>query len=145
MAPIADTRAQTIIEMNVFLIENSIPIRERLKATIEELGGCVVGEGTVQDEILVDLKKAKPNIVIIDLSVVVGDGPAMLRRIKLVHPNIVIVIFTNYGNRQYQKVCLLSGADYFIDKSSDYWVLVNLLRSLKDALSRSIGGITSEA
>ena len=143
--PIAGSRAQTATKMKVFLIENSIPIRIRLKATVEELGGSIVGEASAQEDVLAKIEKAKPHILLIDLSLVEGNGPAMLGRVRLAQPDIVIVVFTEYGSLQYQRVCILSGADFFIEKAADYLVLVRLLESLKGVICSSAGGRTSEA
>ena len=143
--PIAGSRAKTATKMKVFLIEKSIPIRTRLKATVEELGGSVVGEASTHEDVIAEIGEAKPHILLIDLSMVEGNGPAILRRVKLAQPDIIIVVFTDYVSPQYQRVCILSGADFFIEKAADYLVLVSLLESLRGVICSSTGGTTSEA
>jgi DNA-binding NarL/FixJ family response regulator len=47
-------------------------------------------------------------------------------------------VITNYPYPQYQKKCLENGADYFLDKSSEFEKIVGILQTL--IKSDQIGG-----
>lgn len=131
--------------MQVFLVENSPPIRARLKATVEELGGRVVGEAATEHEAIVGLALKQPQIAIVDLALAEGNGLTVLRQVKRRQPTIVVVMLTDHDTRQYQQVCMLSGADFFMEKAADYSVLVDLLRTLEGVIAKTSEGLKREA
>jgi DNA-binding NarL/FixJ family response regulator len=131
--------------MKVFLAENSLPIRERLKTTIEEVGGTVVGEAASQDEAIIGLVLTEPQLAIVDLSLAEGSGLAVLRHLKRYQPRVVVVVLTDHSTERYQQVCMLSGADYFLEKAADFSVFAKLMETLQRVIGKTLEGIKREA
>ena len=107
--------------MNVFICDDSILIRERLAEQLTQVTGitsCEQAE-TVSDSIS-KIKKTHPDIAIVDLRLPDGSGMEVLEFIKKKIPSIIVLVLTNYPNSQYKKKCLRLGADYFLDKSSEF-------------------------
>jgi DNA-binding NarL/FixJ family response regulator len=53
--------------VDVFLIENSVQIRERLKIIIEDAGAQVVGEAATEEDALKGIRSTQPDLAVIDL------------------------------------------------------------------------------
>jgi len=119
--------------MKVFLVEDSVIVRERIKETIGEVGGVVVGEAETEKDAINCIGVTRPDLVVIDLELAKGSGLGVLRRInqlKQFNPELKIVVLTNRERELYEKVCLAEGADYFLDKSRGYPLFVKLLESV---------------
>src|SRR5215510_14898098 len=106
--------------MNVFVVEDSAPIRERLTAMLSGIEGVtVVGHAETPGEALEGILRTRPDSVVLDLHLVGGTGIDVLRRAHPQVPATVFIVRTNYPNPQYRRICMEAGAAYFFDKSSE--------------------------
>ena len=107
-------------EMNVYIVEDSASIRERLAAMLGGIEGVtVVGEAETPGEALEGILRTRPDSVVLDLHLVGGSGIEVLRQGRLKSPGTVFIVLTNYPNAQYRRICMEAGAAYFFDKSSE--------------------------
>ena len=49
-----------------------------------------------------------------------GTGVDVLRAVRPKSPDIAFVVLTNHPNAQYRRVCMEAGADSFLDKSTEF-------------------------
>jgi len=120
--------------VRVFVVENSRPVMEALKALISDVGnveivGCAQGEACAQDEI----RRSRPDVVVLDIRISGGSGLNILnniRRDKQTRP--VIIVFSGEAEDAYRRTCLKLGADYFFVKSSEFHRVAEVLSSLAD-------------
>jgi DNA-binding NarL/FixJ family response regulator len=114
--------------MTIFIVEDSLAIRDRLRASIAELGGYEVsGEADNETEAVQRIIETNPDIVILDLALAEGSGIEVLRKIRAVMPAIRVIVLSNHATRPYREKCRLLGADYFLSKSKDFDLLPKLL------------------
>ena len=107
-------------EMNVFIVEDSASIRERLTAMLGGIEGVtVVGQAETPGEALEGILRTRPDSVVLDIHLVGGTGIEVLRQAHLQIPGTVFIVLTNYPNAQYRRICMEAGAAYFFDKSSE--------------------------
>jgi DNA-binding NarL/FixJ family response regulator len=107
-------------EMNVFIVEDSASIRERLTAMLGGIEGVtVVGQADTPGEALEGILRTRPDSVVLDIHLVGGTGIEVLRQAHLQIPGTVFIVLTNYPNAQYRRICMEAGAAYFFDKSSE--------------------------
>jgi len=107
-------------EMNVFIVEDSASIRERLAAMLGDIEGVtVVGQADTPGEALEGILRTRPDSVVLDIHLVGGTGIEVLRQAHLQAPGTVFIVLTNYPNAQYRRICMEAGAAYFFDKSSE--------------------------
>jgi DNA-binding NarL/FixJ family response regulator len=107
-------------EMNVFIVEDSASIRERLAALLGGIEGVtVVGQAETPSEALEGILRTRPDSVVLDIHLVGGTGIEVLRQAHLQIPRTVFIVLTNYPNAQYRRICMEAGAAYFFDKSSE--------------------------
>lgn len=107
-------------EMNVFIVEDSPSIRQRLSAMLGGIDGVtVVGQADTPGEALEGILRTRPDSVVLDIHLVGGTGIEVLRQAHLQTPGTVFIVLTNYPNAQYRRICMEAGAAYFFDKSSE--------------------------
>jgi DNA-binding NarL/FixJ family response regulator len=126
--------------MKVVIIDDSAAVRERLVIMISDLPGLEVsGQAEDVQEGIRLIRELKPDVVLLDIRMREGSGFNVLKYIRNgIQPKPLVVVITNYPYPQYQKKCLENGADYFLDKSSEFEKIVGILQTL--IKSNQIGG-----
>lgn len=121
--------------VRVLLVEDSLPVRQRIRSLIEEFGPVeIVGEtGTVADALAL-FREHQPDAVVLDLNLADGDGCGVLTEIKRTHPACVVIVLTNFVIPECRALCLKLGADYFFDKSREFERVPEMLVKLRYAV-----------
>lgn len=106
----------------VFIVDDSASIRSRL---VELLGRMdhiqVVGEAESASQAVDGILAKRPDSVLLDLNLAAGgSGMQVLREVRQRAPEIVFVVLTNHAEAQYRRACDRAGAAYFIDKSTEF-------------------------
>jgi DNA-binding NarL/FixJ family response regulator len=105
----------------VFLVEDSAPIRARLAATIKTIEGAeLAGEAATVGSAIEGIRSTHPGAVILDLQLEDGSGLDVLRAVHPSAPELHVAVLTNYATDQHRRACMDAGAEYFLDKSSDF-------------------------
>ena len=105
----------------VFLVEDSTAIRARLAATIRGIEGTeLVGEAGTVGEAIHGICASHPGALILDLQLEDGSGIEVLRAVHASLPEMHVAVLTNYATDQHRRACIDAGAEYFLDKSSDF-------------------------
>ncbi len=107
--------------MRVFLADDSAPVRERILAMLGEIPDVTV-VGHAEDSLAARalITALQPDVVILDINMPGGSGIEVLHDIKLLSPSPKVIMLTNYSQPQYRKRCLEEGADFFLDKSTEF-------------------------
>lgn len=120
--------------MKLLLVEDSPEICERLRSMIDGIPGIeLLGDADNEADAVRDICAMQPDLVILDLTLVSGNGMEVLRQIKLQAFSGRVIVLTNYAYPQYRKKCMALGADYFLDKSREIEILSELLVSLAES------------
>jgi DNA-binding NarL/FixJ family response regulator len=107
--------------LTVFLVEDSLAIRERLAETIRCIAGArLVGEAGTVGKAIDGIRSTHPGAVILDLQLEDGSGLEVLRAVHPGSPALHVAVLTNYATDQHRRACMSAGAEYFLDKSSDF-------------------------
>lgn len=105
----------------VFLVEDSLAIRARLAATIRAISGAeLVGEAGTVGAAIDGIRSTHPSAVILDLQLEDGNGLDVLKAVHPSQPALHVAVLTNYATDQHRRACIDAGAEYFLDKSSDF-------------------------
>jgi two-component system response regulator DevR len=116
---------------NVFLVEDSAPIRARLVELLCNVAGVeIVGEADTPASAIDGILRTHPDTVVLDIRLTGGSGIEVLRRVCPVAPEIVFIMLTNHPDPQYRKICIESGASYFLDKSAEFEKVRDVITSL---------------
>ncbi|HYL16138.1 MAG TPA: response regulator transcription factor [Terriglobales bacterium] len=107
--------------MKVFIADDSKVVVERLADLLNEVPGVeLVGRANDVPQAIHSILKMKPDAVILDLQMPGGSGLEVLRAIRRTHPSLCVLICTNFPYPQYRKECIAAGANFFLDKSSEF-------------------------
>ena len=117
--------------LKVFIAEDSVLIRGRLKETLDEQGSIeIIGESGNTKQAITEIRQLNPDVVIIDIRMPGGGGLPILQDIKKGEPNRIAIILTAFPLPQYRQVYMEAGADYFFDKTQDIQKLTDVLVEL---------------
>lgn len=107
-------------EMNVFIVEDSASIRQRLAAMLADIEGVtVVGQAESPAEALEGILRTRPDSVVLDIQLIGGSGLDVLRKAHPQVPATVFIVLTNHADPQYRRICMQAGAAYFFDKTNE--------------------------
>ena len=121
--------------MNVCLVEDSLPIQQRLKRLIEQVKEtevvAVAADIHSAETMLLHDGAADREIqaVVLDMLLPDGNSLELLKKLKLQKPQIKVVIFSNHASDESRLFAQRAGADSFLDKSTDSELLVQVLQN----------------
>jgi DNA-binding NarL/FixJ family response regulator len=108
-------------KMRVFIADDSTVVVERLADLLRDVP-CVelIGQAGDVPEAVRCIQQLSPDAVILGLKMPGGTALDVLRAIRPDHPGLHIVICTDFPYPQYREECLSAGANFFVDKSSEF-------------------------
>ncbi|MBL1138256.1 MAG: response regulator transcription factor [Chloroflexi bacterium] len=124
--------------MKVFIADDSRVVRERLTTLLNEVAEVeIVGQAENVAEAISAIGNLQPDVVILDIRMPDGSGIDVLRQIKQDGAGPIIIILTNYPFPGYRQRCLQAGADFFLDKSTEFDQIPALFEQLKPEKNQS--------
>lgn len=114
---------------SVLIVDDEEDITQIIKAYFERKGGFQVT--TVSDGIsaLLEVGRAKPDLLVLDIMIPGVDGVEVCRRIKA-DPSASTIIIAISGQPELEEKILQAGGDIFLTKPLDLEKLYNEIRSL---------------
>jgi DNA-binding NarL/FixJ family response regulator len=119
--------------MNLFIVEDSIPVRDRLVRTLEGLAGLdIVGTAEDVPAAIDGLTNCPPDALILDLQLPSGSGLQVLRAVRERLPRMRVIVMTNFAAEPYRKAAMAAGAEIFLDKSAEFARVRDILSVWRD-------------
>jgi len=107
--------------MNLFIVEDSEVVRDHMLSMLSDIPGIeVVGYAVDELGAIERISTLLPDVVTLDLCLQPGSGINVLENIKKHHPEIKIIVLTNYDDEFYADKCMRAGADCFFDKTFQF-------------------------
>ncbi|MFZ6846796.1 response regulator [Undibacterium sp. RuRC25W] len=107
--------------MNLFIVEDSVLIQNRLIRFVEEVPGIhVIGVSGDIESAFERVLNSETDAIILDLQLGTGNGLQLLKSIKQRKPLVKIVVLTNHSTDDNRQHAMRAGADGFLDKSTDF-------------------------
>ena len=120
-----------ISTMKVFLVEDSAAIRQRVVEMIEADGvHSIVGEADNYVDAVSGIARVQPDVAIFDIKLASGNGIEALVEARRQQPGLRGIVMSNYVSAQHKKASAEAGAAYFLDKSSDFEQIPQILCAL---------------
>lgn len=117
--------------MKVLVIGDSLKIRQRLINIVCESEDMeLIGQSKVTSEAMNICLSLRPDMVIMDMDAQTNDSAGMLTQIKKCNASIVVIALSNYPFAEYATKCIESGADYFLEKSTEFDQIGKILRQV---------------
>lgn len=125
--------------MNVFVVEDSSLLRERL---IRNLTGIqdvkIAGYSDTAEEAIQQIQAVHPDAIILDIRLRQGTGFQVLQAVKTKGKPPLVIVLTNFAYPQYRNKYIEAGADYFFDKSNEFDQVVVILNQYLKATKPNI-------
>lgn len=114
--------------MNVFVVEDSSLLRERLVRTLTGIADVQVsGFADTAAEAIQQIQTLRPDAIILDIRLRQGTGFQVLEACKVPGRPPLVIVLTNFAYPQYRKKYIDAGADFFFDKSNEFGKVVEVL------------------
>jgi DNA-binding NarL/FixJ family response regulator len=113
-----------IVDDSPIIIDRLITILETITAAHEVLT-CASYQQAIKT-----VNEKDPDVAVLDINLPDGNGIGLLRYIRRHKPAIPVIMFTNQSTEFYRQLCLREGAAFFIDKSSGFETLSDIISSL---------------
>src|SRR2546421_1848046 len=118
--------------MRVFIVDDHPVVREGFSHLFQLVEGIEpVGTAGDGDEALARIGAARPDIVLLDMQLPGDDGAVVTRRIKELHPEARVIIFTGGVDRDQVARARAAGAEGILLKTTP---VANLIRALHEVL-----------
>ena len=115
--------------LRILLVEDSVVLAERLREALGSIENVeVVALVTDESAAVAAARSTEIDVIILDLQLKEGTGFGVLQRLGKNRPTIIV--FTNYMLPEYQRLAEAMGVEYFLNKSSDYERLPQLIQEL---------------
>jgi two-component system response regulator DesR len=111
---------QATVPAKIFLVDDSVLIRERVAELLSAQALDVVGQAHTPEAAIDGILRTRPDVVVLDVQLEGGSGLQVLRAIHAELPNIAFVVFSNNAGPAYRKRYLGEGALRFLDKSNEF-------------------------
>lgn len=122
--------------MKVFVVEDSAAVRERLVEMVRELKDIeVVGEADTFGRAVIGIRDTMPDVAILDIKLAndAGSGIDVLNAVRKEVPGLRAIVMSNFATPQHMKASADAGAEYFLDKSSDFERIPEILERIRGA------------
>ena len=117
--------------MRVLLVDDSDILRNHLITILSEMENVnIIGESVNTESAIEDIRKKKPDLVILDIRMPGEGGIHVLKWAKEEYPELKVIIYTDYPYPQYRTRCIEVGADYFFDKSTETETMINTIKNM---------------
>ena len=124
--------------LRVFIADDSKQISEMLTELISERGRVeVVGVGESESAAIENIRRLRPDVVVLDLQLKHGSGTNVIRALRAdpANSSIRLIVTSNHVSDQMRTGCMELGADGYYDKVKELGALTSRIAELADALS----------
>ena len=115
---------------SVLIVDDSMLVVQRIAGMLRELTciDCVISALNYNEAEKV-LANHEVDIALLDINMPGKSGIELLNFMKEKYPCITNIMLTNQSNEYYRNLCLQLGADYFLDKTSEFDRVPELIQS----------------
>lgn len=114
------------------LVEDNLSYRSALKsALLRRFVDLEIREASDDHGALEAVDVFEPDLIIMDVDLKYGiNGIDLTKKIKIAHPEIVVIILSQYDIPEYRFAALQNGADCFFSKSSSLESIFNYVEAV---------------
>jgi CheY-like chemotaxis protein len=123
-------------KINILIVDDSITILTRMREILSEIR-CVnsIDIATNGIEALQFLASHQPELILLDINMPHKNGIELLREVKQLYPKVKVMMVTNQSVDYYKPICMEFGAEYFIDKSTEFELIPDIVESISKNLT----------
>ena len=122
----------SVVLTRILLVDDHQILREGLRALLETEGDLAVVAEAGTGQAAIDLAaEHKPEIVVIDLGLPDMSGFEAIRRIRLAHDAVRIVILSMHTEREFVLQAVALGCEAYVPKSTAHLSLLQAIRAVQ--------------
>jgi DNA-binding NarL/FixJ family response regulator len=115
----------------LFHVEDSAQIRCRIAGELAQLTRIeIVGFSDRADDAIMQIRRIKPDLVVLDLQLANGSGIEVLRRLSSDPESPALIVLTNHSDSRFRELSLQAGALHFFDKSTQLEEFIAFLKAI---------------
>ena len=115
-------------QLQVYLVEDSAPVRERLREMVESIEGArCMGCARPAQAAIEDIRRLRPDAVILDIRLAQGSGFEVLQALQDERPNPAFYVLSSIAVGPYRRLALKLGAAAVLDKAMDLPAIYDLI------------------
>lgn len=117
--------------MKVLVADGSTRQREQIIGLLSGLSGVeIVGQAQDALEAVRAISALAPDVVTLDIQIIGGNGMDVLKKVKQAERAPVVIMLTHRTSLPYRKRCQAAGADFFLDKATEFERLHEIMQDL---------------
>lgn len=129
--------------IKVVTVDDSPIITQRIKSILSEMDNIeFLGSANNAVAAMSMIQRQIPNVVILDINLDENNsqfnGIDLLIALRNRYPLMKIIMLTNLSAPQYRMRCIAFGANYFFDKSNDFYKLPEVLNEIATASTQAV-------
>lgn len=145
MADSTSVTSHSTPPITVLLADDHATIRQGLRALFDSRPGFIVVQDIADGADAVDeAVRLSPDVVVLDVSMP-ADGLATIRRLKLLRPDIAVVVWTRHRDGAYAREAVRAGAVGYVLQQSRFDVLAEAVTAATKGHAVIDGGVTYDA
>lgn len=115
--------------LRIIIAEDSEVVRKLITSILAKIDKVeIIGVAPDGEAALQLIRGLKPDVVILDIQMPNKSGLEVLKEVrKDEDDSTVIIIFT--ASEEFREACLIAGANYFLDKVTEFNLLVDILQN----------------
>ena len=126
------------IHTRLYYVEDSAELRRRVDDELAQIDGVeVMGHSERAPDALREIRRHRPDVVVLDLQLLEGSGLDVLKGLRHDDWQPIVMVLTNHSDPTSREHSIKAGAKYFFDKSTEFDLFVAALRQLSDRPLRS--------
>lgn len=117
--------------MKVLVVDDSRIIRDRLVNLLSLIQGVeAVAQAENAQNAISTYQTFRPEVLILDIRMHGTNGIDVLKEIKSKEDAPKVIMLTNFPYPQYREKCMEEGADFFLDKSTEFDEIGEIIRNM---------------
>jgi DNA-binding NarL/FixJ family response regulator len=117
--------------LKILIVDDTEIVLERLFDMIAELDSVdSVLKSNSYNQTVELIKQQAPDVILVDLQLPGKNGIELLKYVKRNYPAVKTIIVTNSASEFYRDLCNSLGADYFIDKSTEFEKIPGIIEAI---------------
>lgn len=104
-------------------------MRRHIQLEVERLAGIeIVGSAASATDAIAQIRRLRPDVVILDLQLAEGTGADILRELRDNGGAPVTIVLTNHADPLSRDLSIRAGAHFFFDKSANFDEFLSLMK-----------------
>ncbi|MGE0635359.1 MAG: response regulator [Bacteroidia bacterium] len=122
---------ENTLSLKVLTVDDSQIVSDNLSEMLGEIKNVNwIGHAFTLSDAYLHIIEKSPEVIILDIQMKEESGFELLEFLKEKHPEIDVMMFTNLSYMPYRKKSMELGAKYFLDKSTEFEKIPEILTNI---------------